>query len=299
MITIRQVPVLTITLLTLSGGVLVENAIADEVPVFEASILSEFDTDDARQAVAIDENAFYAINNFRITRHDKRTGKAQLQWDGLSDETGPLVHLDSGTILDGHLYAAHSNYPHWPMTSSIEIWDTATMAHVDSHSFGIQLGSMTWIDRHDGYWWGGFGNYDRVQTGQDHPYGETRNSQVVKMDDAFRILEQWKLPEALHPKLTPMSNSGGSWGDDGYLYLTGHDYPEIYVMRLPAAGGTLDWVATVHVPELNGQGIAWDRTVDGRELWGILKNGSRVFRIGMPPIELPAAASVGVIHKFD
>jgi len=267
-------------------------------PVFEGSIEKVFATFDARQAVAVDAEHFYAVNNFRITKHDKVTGEPLLQWDGVSDDTGPLIHLDSAMILDGKLYAAHSNYPLWPMASSIEVWDTDTMVHVQSHSFGIQLGSMTWIDRHDGYWWGGFGNYDRVQLGMDKPYGETRMSQVVKMDDQFRILEQWALPAALHPKMSPMSNSGGSWGADGLLYLTGHDYPELYVMRIPAAAGTLEWVATVHIPSLNGQGIAWDRTEQGRVLWGILKRKAEVYRMQMPEIILPQSTATGVSRRI-
>jgi len=28
--------------------------------------------------------------------------------------------------LLGRLYAAHSNYPEWPMTNTIEVWNTAT-----------------------------------------------------------------------------------------------------------------------------------------------------------------------------
>ena len=268
-------------------------------PVFEGRIVKTYPTFDARQAVAVDAEHFYAVNNFRITKHDRESGEALRQWDGVSEDTGPLVHLDSAMIRNGKLYAAHSNYPIWPMVSSIEVWDTKTMGHVSSHSFGIQLGSMTWIDRHEGFWWGGFGNYDQVQSGQDHPYGETRRSQIVKMDDQFQIVEQWAIPAALHPKMSPMSNSGGSWGADGYLYLTGHDYPEVYVMRIPSTGGTLDWVATVTIPGLNGQGIAWDRTVDGNVLWGILKESKEVFRIQMPTLDLPKMMAPGVIRTVD
>jgi len=267
------------------------------LPVFEGRIEKVFTTFDARQAVAVDAEHFYAVNNFRITKHDKITGEALLQWDGVSDNSGPLIHLDSAMVLDGKLYAAHSNYPLSPMVSSIEMWDAETMAHVQSHSFGIQLGSMTWIDRHDGYWWGGFGNYDRVQLGMDKPYGETRMSQVVKMDDQFRIVEQWALPAALHPKMSPMSNSGGSWGPDGLLYLTGHDYPELYVMQVPKSAGTLEWVATVHIPGLNGQGIAWDRAEQGRVLWGILKRKEEAYRMQIPEIILPQPATTGVIRR--
>jgi hypothetical protein len=56
-----------------------------------------------------------------------------------------------------------------------------------------------------------------------------------------------------------MSNSGGSWGPDGKLYLTGHDPAEAYVMELPKGGSILNWVATVPLKN-TGQGIAWDRS---------------------------------------
>lgn len=271
-------------------GLLISQLSRADTPVFDAQIEREFPTFDARQGVAVDASHFYAVNNFSLTKHDKQTGEALLQWDGLSDVDGPLVHLDSGFVLDGRLYAAHSNYPVWPMTSSIEIWDTETLVHVASHSFGIALGSMTWLDRHNGYWWGAFANYDKTQDEQSHPYGETRNTQVVKMNDEFVVLERWTLPPSILSRMTPMSNSGGSWGPDGYLYLTGHDFPEIYVMALPATGSQLDWVATVTVPGLDGQGIAWDRSVPEPILWAILKREELVYRIRMPAITVPAAS---------
>jgi len=36
-----------------------------------------------------------------------------------------------------------------------------------------------------------------------------------------------------------MSPSGGRWGSDGFLYVTGHDLLEMYVLKLPIAGGRL------------------------------------------------------------
>lgn len=253
-------------------------------PVFEAQILQSFSAFDARQGVAVDDEHFYVINNVRLTRHDKRSGKAQLQWDGVSATAGPLIHLDSGMIHDGRLYAAHSNYPNWPMTSSIEVWDSENLEHVVSHSFGVKLGSLTWLDYHQGSWWGTFANYDIVHDGMIRPYGETRNTVLVQFDEQFNIRQSWTLPPALLDRMRPMSNSGGSWGGDGLLYLTGHDYPEIYVMQLPESGSQLRWVATVHVPGFNGQGIAWDRSIAGRELWGILRQEQLVYRIAMPDV---------------
>jgi hypothetical protein len=276
----------TAALLALSWLPGLQMALAD-APEFEAQVARKFATIDAWQAVAVDGDHFYAINNRSITKHDKLTGEPVLQWDGGAAAANTLLHLDSGYVLNGKLYAAHSNYPAWPMTSSIEIWNTETMEHIDTHSFGIALGSMTWLDRHDGFWWGTFANYDIVQAGMDHPYGESRNTQVVKMNDEFTILERWLIPPQLMARMIPMSNSGGSWGADGYLYLTGHDYPEVYVMELPAAGSQLDWIATVQVPELNGQGIAWDRSTQEPVLWTILRRTREVFQVNMPEIIIP------------
>ena len=124
--------------------------------------------------------------------------------------------------------------------------------------------------------------------------------EVILVAAPGHVVETGDLPyRRLRPgvRLTPMSNSGGSWGADGYLYLTGHDYPEIYVMRPPVTGGTLEWVATVHVPGLNGQGIAWDRTIAEPVLWGILKSRSEVYRIHMPKIDLPPKSQTGLIHQ--
>ena len=53
-----------------------------------------------------------------------------------------------------------------------------------------------------------------------------------------------------------ISNSGGVW-TGGELWLTGHDAAEIYVVRLPGAGATLELVETIAAP-IAGQGIAVD-----------------------------------------
>jgi hypothetical protein len=264
---------------------LVVSSVSAQPPEFDGKIVMQFDTVEAFQAVAVDADSFYAISNVRLTRHDKSTGRAMQQSGVNSQPSDPLVHLDSGVVLDGKLYAAHSNYPGWPMTSSVEVWNVATMEHIERHSFGVMLGSLTWLDRYEGSWWGAFANYDIVQRGMTEPYGETRNTVMVQFDDDFEVLRSWSLPAEILRRMSPMSNSGGSWGSDGYLYLSGHDDPEIYVMAPPKAGSELDWLATIRLPGLNGQGIAWDRSIEGNFLWAILRSTRQVLKIEMP--ELP------------
>jgi hypothetical protein len=117
------------------------------------------------------------------------------------------------------------------------------------------------------------------------PYGETSNTVMVQFDDDFQVLHSWTLPAEILRRMSPMSNSGGSWGPDGLLYLSGHDDPEVYVMALPEDGSELDWLATIRIPGLNGQGIAWDRSDDGRYLWAILRSTRQVLKIEMPKLD--------------
>jgi hypothetical protein len=252
----------------------------EEPPVYEATLDRSYDAFDANQGVGVDRDSFYAVNNGTITKHDRATGEPLLQFAG--DDDGPITHMDSGVVVNGRLYAAHSNYDESPMESSVEVFDARTMRHIRTHSFGVERGSLTWLDRHDGAWWAGFANYDVIPDGETEPYGETYNTQVVKLDDDFRVAEAWTIPKPILDRFKPMSNSGGSWGPDGRLWLTGHDLGEAYVMKVPPAGSKLTWVATVELPEVEGQGIAWDRSRGKPRLWTIRRSTSQVLTFTVP-----------------
>jgi hypothetical protein len=157
-----------------------------------------FNIPEANQGVAVDKFFFYAINNQTIAKYTK-AGKFVSKWEGAA--AGPIIHLDSGVVVNGKLYAAHSNYRRFPLTSSIEVWDTQTMKHIGSHSIGIALGSLTWLDLHDGSWYGAFANYDK--TGQTPsgastslPYASVPDlgkisSTVVRFNSDWQVVEGW------------------------------------------------------------------------------------------------------------
>jgi hypothetical protein len=229
--------------------------------------IGEFKVPEANQGVGVDARHFYAVDNTVIGKYDKTTGRLVKQFKG--PKTGPIVHLDSAMVMDGKLYAAHSNYPEWPMTSSVEIFDVETMEHMGSHSFGIQWGSLTWVDWHQGHWWMTFANYDRLLGPNKTPYGHKANTVMVKFDKDFRPVQSWTLPKSILDRFEDMSNSGGSWGPDGDLYLSGHDPAEIYRMRLPKAGSVLELVSVLPM-NIRGQGIAWDRSQPG-VIYGIVR----------------------------
>ena len=229
------------------------------VPLIEKSFkeVRKFNVPEARQGIAVDKNYFYAVDTRGIAKYDKQSGKLVKKWEGKKD--GAIKHLDSGVIINGKLYCAHSNYPEFPMTSSIEIFDPETLEHIDSHSFGINFGSCTWVDKYDGYWWAAFSHYNKWK---DSTNTDVRWTTMVKFDNEWRQLEAWVFPKEVLKKFEHMSNSGGSWGADGYLYCTGHDAPEFYVLKLPERGSVLELVDIIPV-NCTGQGFAWDRSEPG------------------------------------
>lgn len=237
-----------------------------------------FPAPEARQAVAVDERFLYVIGNRVIGKYDRETLERVAVWEGPED--GPIEHLNSGVVIGGRLYCAHSNYPAIPMASSVEIWDTESLEHVDTHSFGVMGGSLTWVDFHDGHWWAGLAHYsgDRAAPGRDSSW-----TQVLQLDEGWRPIQGWLFPPEVIQRIRPMSNSGASWGPDGLLYCTGHDNHEVYVMRLPRQGSTLELVRVVPVASY-GQGIAWDRTPGAEwDLWGILKERRQVVMTTLEP----------------
>jgi hypothetical protein len=257
-----------------------ERAIAAAEPQqLEARLLRTYDAFDANQGVGVDRSHFYAVDNTSITKHSRETGAPLLQFAGA--DGGPFIHMDSGAVHHGRLYAAHSNYSESPMESSVEVFDARTLEHVDSHSFGIDRGSLTWIDRApDGSWWAAFANYDRVFDGA--VYGDTDNTQIVKMNDDFEVIAGYTIPTEILDRFRPMSNSGGSWGPDGRLWITGHDLGEAYVMEPPRAGSELRWIATVRLPGVEGQGIAWDLSGRRPTLWAIKRSTKQVLQFEAP-----------------
>ena len=98
------------------------------------------------------------------------------------------------------------------------------------------------------------------------------------------MVESWLFPPQVVAAWGRSSSSGGSWGDDGLLYLTGHDAHELYVVRLPKSGVTLDYVTTIQVP-FEGQSWAWDRTAkDRRIIYGISRARQEVIAAEIPSV---------------
>lgn len=79
-----------------------------------------------------------------------------------------------------------------------------------------------------------------------------------------------------------MSISGGGWGPDGRLYLTGHGLPELYVVAIQMGGGVLDHIETLGI-EAEGQAIDWDESELGM-LYGITRRIREIVAMKIPTL---------------
>lgn len=218
----------------------------------EERLLARFPAPEARQGVAVDGEHVYVISNHSIGKYEKGSFRKVASWE--CPEGRPLTHLNAGIVMDGKLYCAHSNYPGVPMTSSLEVWDTETLAHVETRSFGPMIGSLTWLDRRDGSWYACFAHYaNRAREPSRDPSWTT----LVRFDENWQRQEAWVFPPELVERFGNYSSSGGAFGPDGRLYVTGHDNQELYVLEFPAGGSTLQWVSTIPIAA-EGQAFAWD-----------------------------------------
>lgn len=217
---------------------------------------------EANQGVAADAEFLYAIGDHAIGKYEKKTGRRVAGWE--CERGKPLIHLDSGVVHNGVLYCAHSNYPGVPMLSSIEMWDTVALKHIASYSLGISAGSATWVDLRDGFRYVTFAHYKGAS---DEPTRDPRWTTLIQFDGDWRQRQAWVYPEAVVSLLGNFSISGGFFAPDGKLWCSGHDNPEIYVLRFPSGGSVLELEETIAMP-MKGQGIALDPS-DPSVVYGI------------------------------
>lgn len=199
------------------------------VAVMTSEVIRRWKAPEATQGVAVDARHVYAVANSRIAKYDRTSGRKVSEWTG---DKARFPHINACAIIARELVCASSNFPETPMTSAVEVFDPDRMVHLRSVALGQQIGSLTWVDRRDGFWWAAFANYDGKggEPGRGHAY-----TQFVKFDDQWRRLEAWSFPTSVTRRFSPMSSSGGAWGPDGLLYVTGHDHPELYVLACQRA----------------------------------------------------------------
>jgi hypothetical protein len=194
----------------------------------------------ATQAAAADERFVYAVSSTAIAKLDRETGRE------LALSTGMASHLNSAVLIDGKVYAAHSNFPLKPEQGEIRVLDPETMKLELFHRFEQPPGSITWVLKREGSWWCHFAGYGM----------EKEKSCLVRYDAEWKEISRWTYPPELMKDWGTMSLSGGVWQGD-VLLATGHDKKLIYRLKVPEKGGMVEWLGTLPAP-FPGQGIAAD-----------------------------------------
>ena len=237
--------------------------------------LTTFPAPEAHQAVAVDADHFYAIGNRVVAKYDKRTGGKLAEVRASEDL--PLIHMNGGVVRDGVLIISHSNFPRVPQTGSVEYFSTAPLTHLTSLSLGPDSagGSLTWVDRAgDRGLLAVFAHYDLPRL-RGYDTGARRTELAFLGPD--RLPKRYVLPESVVRRLRPHSVSGASAGPDDFLWLSGHDRPELYRVRFPNAGSEMVLDA-VHPAPIAGQGVAWDPAEPG-VLWGTRRGEGLVVKM--------------------
>jgi hypothetical protein len=251
-------------------------------PRLAARTLRVYEAPEADQGVAADARHFYAVDNSEIAKYEIASGKLVERWQAPDREA--IRHLNSCLAERGRLLCANSNYPLTPMGSSLEIIDADTMQHVESHSFGLRdEGSLTFLDRYLAGWLIGFAHYDG---NGGVKFKDHTSSSITTFDGEWRRTGGWLFPPAVLQRMAPYAASGGAIGPDGWLYLLGHDRPEMYVVARPKMGPALIHLATIDL-EAEGQAFSWAQ--DGsRTIFTIDRRKGLVRRIELPAVAIPA-----------
>jgi hypothetical protein len=249
-----------------------------------AKTVRSYDAPEATQGVAASKRFFYAIDNTVLAKYDIASGRFIDRWAG--PRRGLVRHMNSCLVETKRVWCANSNYNLTPMGSSVEVFDADTLKHVETHSLGMtDEGSLTWFDRYKGGWIAGYAHYDESGS---VGFKNHRFSSVVTYDAEWRRTGGWLFPASALERMAPHAASGGAIGPDGYLYLLGHDRPEMYVVARPSMGPTMIHVATIDL-EAEGQAFAWAQ--DGtRTIFAIDRKNRRVLTIEIPPVDAAGVA---------
>ena len=107
------------------------------------------------------------------------------------------------------LWCANSNYSLTPMGSSVEVFDAATLDHVDSPTASVMTeeGSLTWFDRYRGR----LGRRVRALRRQRRRALQGPSfSSVVTFDAEWRRTGGWLFPGSVLERMAPYAASGGA-----------------------------------------------------------------------------------------
>ena len=163
------------------------------------------------------------------------------------------------------------------MGSSVEVFDPASLDHVQSHSLGMRdEGSLTWFDRYRDGWIAGFAHYDKNGgvAFKDHSF-----SSVVTFDAEWRRTGGWLLPRARSSGWRPTPRREARSVPTGGSTCSATTGPRC--MSSPADDGADADAHRDHRLEVEGQAFSWAQ--DGtRTIFAIDRRQHLVRTIELP-----------------
>ena len=218
-----------------------------------ARVVRRFPAEEASQAVAVDDRYFYAIASAAIGKN-KATGRPVPQVGRRT--TGPDRALEQRcrvarrTILRS---LQLSTYPDGELDRGVRHEDDDAPA-VDALACGSRLGD---VGRYgDGAWWVTFAHY----SGRGGEPGKgSEATRLVRFTNDWRPAGKWTFPQPVVARgWGEISSSGGTLASRGLFYTTGHDAPELYVLKRPRTGQALT-LEQNRSGRKRGTGLALDR----------------------------------------
>jgi hypothetical protein len=219
---------------------------------------------EANQGVAVGPEHFYAIGDRTLGKYEKSSGRKVGAWS--APPGSGIKHLNAGVVVGDQLVVAHSNFPAKPDESSLEFFDAVTLRHLGRKVFVDPPGSLTWAVPERSGWLVCFAHY----AVNSNP----ARSRLIRYDADWKPLAEWSFPSELLARFGMFSSSGGGFGLDGMVWVSGHDAKELYRLSLPAGGGQARWEGKVAFASA-GQAFAWDPTRP-QELYSIQRKTKQV-----------------------
>ena len=124
-------------------------------------------------------------------------------------------------------------------------------------------GFITSVDYHRGAWWVIFSFLKDL----------IEKTKLVMYDDNWNEMRSWTFPNKILTDISPYSISGCSWKDD-ILYCTDFNKNKVYLFRAYETADTVTYMGTIPA-DLEGQGIAWDRSKEDI-LYGTRRQNNKV-----------------------
>ena len=212
-------------------------------PTARLEVVRSWPAAEANQGVAVGAEHFYAIGDRTLGKYEKATGRQVGEWSAPSGSG--IKHLNE---------------------SSLEFFDAVTLRHLGRKVFVDPPGSLTWAVPERSGWLVCFAHY----AVNSNP----ARSRLIRYDADWRPMAEWSFPPELLARFGMFSSSGGGFGLDGMVWVSGHDAKELYRLSLPAGGGEARWEGKVAFVSA-GQAFAWDPTRP-QELYSIQRKTKQV-----------------------